>query len=221
MSKAKISSDKVRGALEPRGQLLVISAPSGSGKTTLVHGIMARAPGVTRAVTYTTRPPRVGEQDGRDYHFTSLEAFERLRERGEFLEWASVHDNLYGTSRREVASLCDQGLDVLLVIDCQGADSLRKQGMKAVYIFILPPSLEELEHRLRQRRSEDEATLRRRLSIARQEMAHYHLYDYVIVNDDLETAMTQLQAIIQAEHCRVEHLRCDRPIFMQLHGWDT
>ena len=181
---------------------------------------MARVPGVTRSVTYTTRPPRPGEQDGRDYHFISPQEFEERRTRGEFLEWASVHGNLYATSHRDVTCLCEQGLDVLLVIDCQGAASLRKQEMDAASIFLLPPSLEELEHRLRQRRSEDDATLHRRLAIARQEMAQYHLYDYVIVNDDLERATADLQAIILAERCRVEHLRRDRPIFAQLDGWD-
>jgi len=196
----------------------VVSSPSGGGKTTLAEATIVRVPGVTRSVTSTTRPPRPGEQEGRDYHFLSAAEFEAQRAQGEFLEWATVHGNRYATSRQGVARLRDQGLDVLLVIDCQGAASLRKQGVAASYIFILPPSLEELERRLRRRNSEDEATLRRRLAIAREEMAHYPLYDYVIVNDELGSATAQLQAIIIAERCRVGRLRRDRPVFAQLEG---
>lgn len=180
---------------------------------------MARIPGVTRSATYTTRGPRPGEEDGRDYHFISSAEFERRRARGEFLESALVHGHLYGTSRRDVEVLCERGLDVFLVIDVQGAASLRQQRLEAVYIFILPPSLEELERRLRQRSSEDGATRQRRLANARQEILQYRLYDYVIVNDLLETATAQLQAIILAERCRVDRLRRDLPIFAQLDGW--
>lgn len=204
--------------MAPRGALFILSAPSGGGKTTLAQAIIARTPGVTRVLTYTTRPPRLGEQDGRDYHFISHQEFEQRRDRGEFLEWAPVHGQLYGTSHRDVACLCDQGLDVLLVIDYQGAATLRKQKVEALYIFILPPSMEELERRMRQRNSEDKAELRRRLLVARQEMAQYHLYDYVIVNDDLEAAAAKLQAIILAERCRIGRLKRDDAIFAQLDG---
>ncbi|MGH8058285.1 MAG: guanylate kinase [Candidatus Entotheonellia bacterium] len=202
-----------------RGGLFVISAASGCGKTTLTRTAMARIPGVIRSVTYTTRGPRPEEEDGRDYHFVSSTEFERRRARGEFLESALVHGHLYGTSRRDVEALCERGLDVFLVIDVQGAASLRQQRLEAVYIFILPPSLEELERRLRQRSSEDGATRQRRLANARQEILQYRLYDYVIVNDLLETATAQLQAIILAERCRVDRLRRDLPIFAQLDGW--
>lgn len=201
------------------GRILVLSAPSGGGKSTLVQAVIARTPGVVRAVTYTTRAKRPGEVDGRDYHFIAQGEFERRCQVGEFLEWASVHGSLYGTSRLDIAQLCEQGLDVLLVIDYQGATSLRKQGVDAIYIFILPPSLEELERRLRQRHSEGEAALRSRLAIAPQEMAHYHLYDYVIVNDDFEAATRQLQAIVLADRCRVERLNRQYPIFAELDGW--
>lgn len=204
--------------MAPRGALFILSAPSGGGKTTLAQAIIARTPGVTRVLTYTTRPPRLGEQDGRDYHFISSGEFEQRREGGEFLEWASVHGYLYGTSHQDVAGLRDQGLDVLLVIDYQGAASLRKQEVDALSIFILPPSMEELEQRLRQRNSEDEAELRRRLAVARQEMAQYRFYDYIIVNDDLGGATANLRAIILAERCRLGRLHRDRPIFAQLDG---
>jgi guanylate kinase len=200
------------------GELLVISAPSGSGKTTLTQAVMARVPGVTRTVTYTIRPPRQGEADGRDYHFISPTEFEQRRTRGEFLEWAWVHGALYGTSRQDIAALRRRGLDVFLVIDVQGAASIRQQGVAATYVFILPPSLEELERRLYHRHAEDAATLQRRLSAARQEIAHHCRYDYVIVNDDLESATTQLQAIILAERCRVGRLKGDLPILTQVGG---
>jgi len=203
------------------GQLFVISAPSGGGKTTLGQAAMARTPGVVRSVTCTTRPPRPGEEEGRDYHFLSCDEFERRRERGEFLEWAFVHGHWYGTSRRDVVSLCGQGLDVLLVIDYQGAASLRQQGVDALYIFILPPSMEELERRLRRRNSEAEESLRHRLAVARQEMAQYRCYDFVIVNDDLQTAVAELQAIILAERCRVKRLTHAQPIIAQIHGQGT
>jgi guanylate kinase len=202
-----------------RGRILVLSAPSGGGKSTLVQAVMARTPGLARTVTYTTRAKRPGEVDGRDYHFILQGEFERRCQAGEFLESASVHGSLYGTSRLDVDRLCAQGLDVLLVIDYQGATSLRKQGVDAIYIFILPPSLQELERRLRQRHSEDEAALRSRLAIAPQEMAHYYLYDYVIVNDDFEAATRQLQAIIVADRCRVERLNRQYSIFAELDGW--
>ena len=202
-----------------RGRILVLSAPSGGGKSTLAQAVIARTPGVSRAVTYTTRPKRPGEVDGRDYHFISEVEFERRCRAGDFLEWASVHGSLYGTSRLDVARLCEQGFDVFLVIDYQGATSLRKQGVDAIFVFILPPSLEELEWRLRQRHSEGEAALHARLALAPHEMAHFHLYDYVIVNDDFEAATRQLQAIVLADRCRVERLNRHYPIFAELDGW--
>ena len=202
-----------------RGRILVLSAPSGGGKSTLARAVIARTPNVARAITCTTRPRRPGEEEGHDYYFLSPEEFERRRQAGEFLEWASVHGYFYGTSRLEVERLCTQGLDALLVIDYQGAASLRQQNIEAVYIFILPPSLAELERRLRKRNADEEATLRKRLAIAPKEMAHYRLYDYVIVNDDLEAATQCLQAIILADRCRVQRLNRHYPIFAELDGW--
>jgi guanylate kinase len=216
VSKPRTSNDTT--AKGGRGRILVLSAPSGGGKSTLALAVIASTPGLARSVTYTTRPRRPGEEDGRDYHFLTQPEFERRRRDGEFLEWAMVHGYLYGTSRQDVARLCARGLDVLLVIDYQGAASLRQQQVDALYIFILPPSLAVLEQRLRQRNSDDEAALRRRLALAPTEMAHYQHYDYVIVNDDLESAAQQLQAIIAADRCRVERLDRRFPIFAELDG---
>jgi guanylate kinase len=199
--------------------LLVLSAPSGGGKSTLAQAVIERTPNLARAITCTTRPQRPGEQDGRDYYFLSLAEFDRRRQAGEFLEWAPVHGHFYGTLRREVERLCGGGCDVLLVIDYQGAAALRRQQVAATYIFVLPPSLAELERRLRARNVDDEAALRRRLAIAPREMAHYADYDYVIVNDDLEAATRQLQAIVLAERCRVQRLSRSYPIFAELDAW--
>jgi guanylate kinase len=139
--------------------------------------------------------------------------------RGDFLEYATVHDYAYGTSRQDVDRLCAQGLDVLLVIDYQGAASLRQQRVDVLDVFILPPSLAALEQRLRQRNSDDDVALRTRLAIAPTEMAQYRYYDYVIVNDDLESAVYQLQAIIVADRCRIDRLDRRYPIFAELDGW--
>lgn len=196
----------------------MLSAPSGSGKSTLAQAVIARTPDVTRAITCTTRPRRPGEEDGRDYYFLSCNEFERRRQAGEFLEWASVHGHFYGTWRPEVDRLLARGLDVLLVIDYQGAAALRQQRVEAIYIFILPPSLAELERRLRARNVDDEAALRQRLAMAPREIVHYPCYDYVIVNDEFETARRQLQAIILADRCRVQRLGHSYTIFAELEG---
>ena len=216
MSKPRTSND-ITGN-RSHGRIFVLSAPSGAGKSTLAQAVIASTPGLVRSVTYTTRPKRPGEVDGGDYHFISHEAFlERLRA-GELLESATVHGYLYGTSRREVGCLCPQGLDVLLVIDYQGATALRQQTVDAVYIFVLPPSLAALEQRLRQRNGDNEPSLRARLAVAPTEMAQYQSYDYVIVNDDLKSATQQLQAIILADRCRLRRLDRRYPIFAELDG---
>jgi guanylate kinase len=217
VSKPKISNDTI--ATAARGRILVLSAPSGSGKSTLAQAVMTRTPGIVRSVTYTTRPRRPGERDGYDYHFLSQAEFERRRQEGQFLEWATVHGHLYGTSRQDVAHLCEQGLDVLLVIDYQGAASLRQQRVDALYIFILPPSLAVLEQRLRRRNADNDTALRTRLASAPKEMVQYRHYDYVIVNDDQEVATQQLQAIIVADRCRVRRLDRRYPMFTELDEW--
>jgi guanylate kinase len=216
VSKSKILND-ITGTV-CHGRILVLSAPSGGGKSTLAQAVMASTPGIVRSVTYTTRPQRPGEVDGRDYHFISQEEFRGRRLAGEFLECATVHGYLYGTSRRDVARLCAQGLDVLLVIDYQGAASLRQQRADALYVFLLPPSLAALEQRLRRRNADNDAALRTRLGIAPTEMAQYQHYDYVIVNDELASATQQLRAIIVADRCRVGRLDRRYPIFAELDG---
>ncbi len=216
MSKPRTSNNLTGGV---HGRIFVLSAPSGGGKSTLAQIVMAQTPGITRSITYTTRPKRAGEVDGRDYHFISEEEFIAHKRRGDFLEFAMVHGYCYGTSRTDVARLCAQGIDVLLVIDHQGATSLRQQRVDALYIFVLPPSLAALEQRLRRRKSDDDAALRARLAVAPTEMAQYQHYDHVIVNDDLEAAAQQLQAIIVADRCRVERVDRRYPIFAELDGW--
>lgn len=216
MSKPKILNDTT-GTVS-HGRIFVLSAPSGGGKSTLAQAVIASTPGLVRSVTYTTRLQRPGEIDGRDYHFISPEEFRDRQLAGEFLEFATVHGYLYGTSRQDVTRLCAQGLDVLLVIDYQGAASLRQQRVNALYVFILPPSLAALAQRLRRRNADNDAALHTRLSIAPTEMAQYRHYDYVIVNDELASATQQLRAIIVADRCHVGRLDRRYPIFAELDG---
>jgi len=188
-----------------RALLLVVSAPSGAGKTTLCRFLIERL-GFRFSVSHTTRPPRPGEVEGRDYYFVSREEFEDMISRGEFLEWAEVHGHLYGTSRAEVEGALARGEDLLLDIDVQGAASLRRTLPEAVFVFIAPPSLAELERRLRARGTESEEALRRRLSRAREEMTFAPWFDYVVVNDRVERAFEDLAAIVRAERCRPHRL---------------
>ena len=217
MSKPRTSNDPTDRVSS--GRIFVLSAPSGAGKSTLAQAAIAATPGLVRSVTYSTRPPRPGEVDGCDYHFISREAFVQRLDAGELLESATIHGYLYGTSRLDVTRLCQQGFDVLLVIDYQGAAALRRQRLEALYIFILPPSLSVLQQRLRQRNADDEASMSTRLAIAPLEMAQYRDYDYVIVNDDLRSAMQQLQAIILADRCCLPRLNRQYPIFAEMDGW--
>ncbi|HDO29805.1 MAG TPA: guanylate kinase [Desulfobacteraceae bacterium] len=186
-----------------RGILLVLSAPSGGGKTTFLKKVMAGLPGLVFSVSHTTRKPRPGEQDGRDYYFVSRQEFESIRDRhpSGFLEWAEVHGNLYGTSRAAVEQRLGGGRDVILDIDVQGAAQIR-QSADPVTVFIAPPSLAELEARLRGRGTENEQTLALRLENAKQELAAMDLYDYLVVNDRLDEAVESLRSIIIAERCR-------------------
>ena len=180
---------------------LIISSPSGAGKTTLTRRLRERVGGMVFSVSHTTRPPRPGEQDGREYHFVSREQFLSLVDRDEFLEWAEVHQCLYGTARSEVARAAD-ARGIIFDIDHQGARQIKSAIPDAVTVFILPPSMDLLLQRLRGRASEDEATVQARFRVARSEIAHYGMFDYVLVNDDLDTATAQLIAIFRAEECR-------------------
>ncbi len=181
---------------------MVVSAPSGAGKTTLCRLLIERL-SFRFSVSHTTRPPRPGEVHGRDYYFVSRPEFESLVQEGAFLEWAEVHGHLYGTSVAEVERALSGEEDLLLDIDVQGASQVRRKlGAQAVFVFILPPSLEELERRLRSRGTEDEETLARRLARAREEIRFAPWFDYVVVNDEVERAFEDLAAIIRAERCR-------------------
>ena len=194
-----------------RGTLFVVSAPSGAGKTTLCREIRLRLPDLAYSVSVTTRPPRPGEIDGADFRFVGAPEFRAMLARGEFAEWATVHGNLYGTRARALEDALATGRDVLLDIDTQGAAQLRARYPDAVLIFILAPSVKELEQRLRERRSDMDADIERRLVRAREEIALWRQYDYLIVNRDVKEAMEQLESIILAERCRVTRLDLTLP----------
>lgn len=189
--------------VDTKGLLFVISAPSGAGKTTLLRQVMKMVPGLVFSVSHTTRKARQGESDGRDYHFVDRENFSEMIGRGLFLEHAEVHGNLYGTSRLSVEEQLAQGRDVILDIDVQGAAIVKKAVLlRAIYIFIAPPSLEELENRLRNRGSENETTIALRLNNARNELRVAAEYDYLVVNDRLEEGLEMLKSIVLAERSR-------------------
>jgi guanylate kinase len=200
----ELSAEAV-AALDPpeaRGILFVISSPSGGGKGTLIRRVLPRVPRLGYSVSWTTRTPRAGEVHGSHYYFVSVAEFEAARERGEFLEWAVVHGNHYATSIRVVEQELLSGRDVILEIDVQGAESVRRAGVDAVGVFILPPSFEVLRQRLAARQTEDPAQLSTRLRNSRGEVEHYREFDYVILNDDAERAAAQLAAIVYAERAR-------------------
>lgn len=184
------------------GILLVLCAPSGTGKSTLVRRLTAEFPGFAFSVSCTTRAPRPGEQDGHDYHFLSREEFLRRREAGFFAEWAEVHGNLYGTPKAATLELLAAGRDVLFDIDVQGARQLRASLGQGAYVFLFPPSPEELYRRLAGRGTESPESLARRMAAAKDEIAHSPEFDYWIVNDDLEAAYQRLRAVYLAEKCR-------------------
>jgi guanylate kinase len=185
------------------GCLFIVSAPSGAGKTTLVSGLIAADPLVRKSVSYTTRKARPGEEEGRDYHFITDAEFERMRAQDEFLETARVHGNLYGTSRRIVDRECAAGHDVLLEIDWQGAAQIRSLKPDAVSIFILPPSIEALEKRLRGRGQDSAEVIAKRVAAARGEISHVGEFDYVIINEEFNRAAQDLISIIRAERMRL------------------
>jgi guanylate kinase len=185
-----------------RGTLIVVSAPSGAGKTTLCREVRLCLPDLAYSVSYTTRPPRPGEVDGTDFHFVTEAAFGALRAAGALAESAMVHGNLYGTHAATLDRALLEGRDILLDIDTQGARQLRERYPEAVLVFIIAPSMAELEQRLRERRSDPEREIRRRLDRAREEIALWRQYDYLIVNRDLKEATEHLAAVIQAERCR-------------------
>jgi guanylate kinase len=183
--------------------IVVVSAPSGAGKTTVLERVLEETPGLRFSVSHTTRSPRPGEQDGTHYHFVSPEAFLRLQQAGALLEWAEVHGNLYGTGLAEIDRARSEGRDLLLDLDVKGAEQVRSAIPEAVTVFILPPSFDVLERRLRGRGQDDEATIRRRLAAAGREIDAFVQYDYAIVNEDLDACAEQLKSIVSAARCRV------------------
>jgi guanylate kinase len=182
--------------------VFIISAPSGSGKSTLVKRLLESVEGLEFSISYTTRAPRRGEKDGEGYRFVSREEFLAMRDAGQFLEWAEVFGNYYGTSRAALEQARERGRDLVLDIDVQGAAQLKKQLPEAVTVFILPPSRAELEKRLRSRSLDEDAVIARRLRDASREIRNYAAYDYIVVNDQLEPAAARLIGIVLAERCR-------------------
>jgi len=178
-----------------RGQLFIVAAPSGAGKSSLVNAVLARTPGIALSISYTSRGPRPGERHAQHYHFVDKAEFERMVAAGDFFEHALVHGDYKGTARQSVEPQLAAGQDVLLEIDWQGAAQVKRLVPDALGVFILPPSREALESRMRSRGQDSEETIKRRLAAAREEMSHYDEFDYVIVNEDFETAVTEMQAI--------------------------
>jgi guanylate kinase len=184
-----------------KGLLFIVAAPSGAGKSSLVNAVLEEDAGLVLSISHTTRAPRPGEVDGREYHFTDRATFTRMIGAGEFLESAEVHGNLYGTSQAAVQGVRESGRDVVLEIDWQGAQQVRRLFPDAVGIFILPPSMAELERRLRARNQDPEDVIRRRLAAAADEVSHLAEFDYVIINNYFEEARRDLAAVVRA--CRL------------------
>ncbi|MEK6408274.1 MAG: guanylate kinase [Acidobacteriota bacterium] len=205
--RADSGADPVAASPSERGNLIVVSAPSGAGKSSLAEQVLKRVPDVRFSISYTTRELRGDEQHGVDYYFVSEEEFRAMGERDEFLESAEVHGNLYGTHEQPVEEMLSQGLDVMLDIDVQGAEQVRRRVPDAILIFVLPPSREILEARLRARNLNEPADVERRLRNAGIEVQLYERFDYVVLNDDLDRALARLEAIIIAERCRPQRQR--------------
>lgn len=190
-----------------RGIMLVLSSPSGAGKTTIARRLCDEEPDIAMSVSHTTRKKRKGETGGKDYHFVDRDAFTRMRDEGEFLEWAVVFDNYYGTTRKPVEQALAEGRDVLFDVDWQGAESLRdKAGDDVVTVFILPPSASDLEQRLNVRAEDPPEIVKRRMLGASNEIQHWDKYDYVVVNSDVEQAVAAVRAILTAERLRRSRL---------------
>ncbi len=189
-----------------RGNFFIVSAPSGAGKTSLCQKLTSIVPNIRHSVSYTTRAPRSGEVNDRDYTFLSEDEFRAMAKRNEFAEWAKVHGHLYGTSRKRLEELREKGIDVILDIDTQGARKIRKHYNDGVYIFILPPSMEALRERLEKRMSNSPEEIELRMRRASAEIKDYKSYDYVIVNNDFSDALTELKAIVLAENRKTNRI---------------
>jgi guanylate kinase len=190
-----------------RGLLFIVSAPSGAGKTTLVERLVVETPRLTMSRSYTSRPARQGEADGVDYNFVTRGRFEAMAAAGEFLEWAELFGNLYGTSAADTERILAAGNDVVLVIDVQGARQVRRRGVEVSTVFVMPPSYAVLEQRLRGRSQDSEDAIQRRLEVARSEVAAFSEYDFIVINDDVRAAANRLHAIVVGERARRERMR--------------
>jgi guanylate kinase len=190
-----------------RGLLFVVSAPSGAGKTTLVERLVEQTPNLRMSRSYTSRAAREGEIDGVDYNFVTRARFEAMVAADQFLEWADVVGNLYGTSAADTERVLESGSDVVLVIDVQGARQVRRRGAETIAIFVLPPSFDVLEQRLRGRSKDSEEAMQRRLRVARQEVAAFAEYDFLVINDELTAAVDRLRSIVLAERARLKYMR--------------
>lgn len=215
-----MSSDEKPGN---RGELFILSAPSGSGKTTLIRSLLSGALAdfmeMRFSVSHTTRTPRAGEIDGKDYHFVSHETFQGMLSGDEFLEWAEVHNNYYGTARTEVVPRLERGIDVIMDVDVQGAERIMGEYPEAHSIFIMPPSHEALRLRLQRRGLDDPAEVSRRLAVSLWEIRRYQQYDYVIINDDLKRASHVLAAIILEKRHRLSRIRATaEEVLSRFHG---
>lgn len=200
------ASDQGHHGPERRGILFIISAPSGTGKTTLCKQITASVPGLWHSVSYTTRKPRPGEEHGREYYFIEEKTFQGMIERNEFMEYAHVYGHWYGTPRKALMDKMEQGIDVLLEIDVQGALQIKKKFEDGVYIFILPPSMETLRARLQNRASDSPEEILRRLQKVKEEVWSYREYYYIVRNDDLAQSLRELQSIFIAERLKTKRL---------------
>lgn len=199
------SGRKSSGALS-KGILYVISAPSGAGKTSICKEILAVLPNLLPSISFTTRAIRPGESHGIDYHFVERDRFDRMVAAGDFVEWAEVHGNCYGTSYAALKRASDEGADILLDIDVQGAAQLRKSGLDGVFIFVLPPDMKELRRRLQFRNTDSEEVIDRRMTNATGEILQAPGFDYLIVNDDLPRAVSVIRAIMMAEAARTQRV---------------
>ena len=200
------------------GNLFIVAAPSGAGKTTLVRLLLENDPQIKVSISHTTRPPRQGEEDGREYHFTDVPGFLERVNQGEFLEWAEVHGNYYGTSKLWIEAEMSSGRDVLLEIDWQGAQQVRRVFPQAIGVFVLPPSMEALKVRLSGRGTDSADVIARRIAAARDEMRHVDEFDYVIINDDLQQASRDLQSIVSASRLHYANQRQRHaPLFASLY----
>jgi guanylate kinase len=201
--------------MSSKGLLFIVSAPSGTGKTTVVERLVESTPNLAMSRSYTSRAMRAGECDGVDYTFVTRERFESMVAAEEFLEWADVFGNLYGTCAADTEQILAAGTDLVLVIDVQGARQVRRQTVVATTVFVMPPSFQILEQRLRGRSKDPEPAIQRRLSVAREEVAAFSEYDYLVVNDELDSAVNRLRSIVLAERARLQRMRGEAEIIIR------